>query len=420
MKELLHQFLPENPNEFRRTGGNNNYLLSNIRQWLNSDLNEWYTASHVHDKPPSAGYLSFGIDAYVDRPGFMTNLSQNLKKSIKNTNLKTSYGYYDEGSGEYSHTDKVFLLSRIELTGVGNSEGRHFLALEVGDRLLGYILGDWVKKAAYFTRSPYDAGLPGVPSSNSTSYISEGGFYVPNSQWNEPAIGLAVRPALNVDKDLPVSDFPDSEGIYTLTFNEAPIISGSNIDLGEFTENIIAHNYSVTDLEDDPVTVIEKLGNTILRTHTPVLGETSTLTISEDQWLRTPNGKQTIAIVASDGKLSATRTLTFTRKVTPTTVLLESPAEVEERPSRLILKSTGYIAPGASITVEVCNNGLDDTPTWEDVTEIINSGQIYFFTNTTKTAESWAFDIRVTMDRGTAEANSWLQSLSGNFDSVGV
>ena len=423
MQEVLAGFAfdarePENPVARRQDSGNNNYLLSNIRQWLNSEASAWYSPTHEYDKPPSAGYLIYEGGTYDDRPGFLSNLSQKFKASIKETTLTTLYGTMDEATGSYSHTDKVFLLSQREMFGSGYAEGRYFSTLGVNNNTWGYIFGNSVDRIAYLMRSTkvttYDA-------QEAIGHVTIGGSPAPNNLYAVPAYSLyGVRPALNVDQNLPVSDTPDHKGVYTLTFNEAPAISGQNIDLGIFTENTISHAYTVTDLENDTVTVIEKLGNTVLRTYTPVLGETNTLSITADQWFKTSNGPQTITISAKDAQLTATRTLTFTRKVTPTTVSLTAPVTVAERPSRLILKSTGAMAPGANIIVEACNNGLDASPTWEDVTSIVNSGQIYFFTNKTKTAANWAFDIRVTMDRGTAEKNSWLQSLSGNFDSVGV
>lgn len=61
--------------------------------------------------------------------------------------------------------------------------------------------------------------------------------------------------------------------------------------------------------------------------------------------------------------------------------------------------ATQYDAVKVSIAVEgateqhlyVCNNYLDDAPTWEDAT----SGTAHAFTNATKTADTWALGVRV-------------------------
>src|SRR5690625_3870243 len=37
---------PNNSNSSRKSYGNNRYIYSNIRQWLNSDKTSWYVAQH--------------------------------------------------------------------------------------------------------------------------------------------------------------------------------------------------------------------------------------------------------------------------------------------------------------------------------------------------------------------------------------
>lgn len=49
--------------------------------------------------------------------------------------------------------------------------------------------------------------------------------------------------------------------------------------------------------------------------------------------------------------------------------------------------------------MEACNNGNDDAPTWEDVTQAVNSGSKFFFSNTTKTAAEWGFNFRIKVRR---------------------
>lgn len=50
-----------------------------------------------------------------------------------------------------------------------------------------------------------------------------------------------------------------------------------------------------------------------------------------------------------------------------------------------------YICNGDNISIKLCNNYLDDSPTWEDAEE----GKAHVFTNQTKTADSWAIGLYV-------------------------
>lgn len=50
-----------------------------------------------------------------------------------------------------------------------------------------------------------------------------------------------------------------------------------------------------------------------------------------------------------------------------------------------------------TITVEATNNGLDTTPTWEDVTEEYLNGKPYQFKNKTKTNKDYGVAVRITV-----------------------
>ena len=58
-------------------------------------------------------------------------------------------------------------------------------------------------------------------------------------------------------------------------------------------------------------------------------------------------------------------------------------------PDRCIVNIQGEFPAGSTLKVEICNNGNDASPTWEDITQNVLNGQRYFFTNQTKTAGSW-------------------------------
>ena len=97
----------------------------------------------------------------------------------------------------------------------------------------------------------------------------------------------------------------------TVTNNVAPVISGTNSNLGTFTYNPPVISYVVTDENNDTVTVTTKLDNSTLETKTITLGQTYTIPIS---WWDINTGSHTVTITANDGQGgTATRTYTFTK-----------------------------------------------------------------------------------------------------------
>ena len=93
--------------------------------------------------------------------------------------------------------------------------------------------------------------------------------------------------------------------------NVAPVISGSNQNLGVFTYNPPVISYVVTDENNDTVTVTVQLDSSTLESRTVTLGQTYTVPIN---WWDIGTGTHTVTITANDGQGgTATRTYTFTK-----------------------------------------------------------------------------------------------------------
>ena len=84
-------------------------------------------------------------------------------------------------------------------------------------------------------------------------------------------------------------------------------------------------------------------------------------------------------------------------------------------PDRCIVNVQGKFPEGSTLKVEICNNGNDASPTWENITQNALNNQKYFFTNKTKTASAWGVKLRATLSRGTASGECYISSLGGNF-----
>ena len=202
----------------------------------------------------------------------------------------------------------------------------------------------------------------------------------------------------------------------TVTNNRTPAISGSNSNLGSFSETSPSYSYTVTDADGDAVTVVETLDGKVNRSYTVTLGTENTFTLSSEAWQKVLNGSHTLAIKATDSKgASATRTLTFTKAVTSISFEQTIAMPADDMPMKALLNIQGSFPAGSILKVEICNNGNDEQPAWEDVTNRVINGQKCYFSNTEKTADSWGVKIRVNLSRGTATEPCYIQTLGGNF-----
>ncbi|WP_235615928.1 Ig-like domain-containing protein, partial [Brevibacillus reuszeri] len=212
---------------------------------------------------------------------------------------------------------------------------------------------------------------------------------------------------------------------FRVVWNRPPVIDGENGYLGTIME-IPTVEYSAVDPEGNTFTFSEYLNGKQIRAFAGTAGQSYTVDISHDTWIRLDLDVQhQIKIVATDSAgISSERIYTFTRTETHIEFVLnfENPGVqghfiLDGMPERVLVSLERYIPEGASIeSVKVCNNALDDTPTWEDATNAVKGGRGYLFTNTTKTAENWAINLWVTIAKGTATERTRLNGYGGAFD----
>ena len=106
-----------NGNSDRKNYGNNRYIYSNIRQWLNSAAaaGAWYTAQHSADAPPASGKVwNTNVNTYDTIAGFLYAFSANERNALLSTTHTVGKSSTD-GGGTESCTDKIFLLSCTEV-----------------------------------------------------------------------------------------------------------------------------------------------------------------------------------------------------------------------------------------------------------------------------------------------------------------
>lgn len=511
---------PNNSNSSRKSYGNNRYIYSNIRQWLNSDKTSWYVAQHSADEPPTKANVWSEHNPYDTEPGFLTYLTPALRNAIITTTLEVEKNPED-GGGKETFSNKIFLLSRAEV-GLGGTDGTPINYFNSDDKRKCNPTAEAVANSTYtsdslaaskpwywWLRTPYSSSsYPG-----NVYYVNSSGALNNNNAYDG---NRGVRPALNLPSSILVSDTTDTDGAYTIIHNRPPTLpnginvpetvrSNSKITIswGESTdpdgdtigyrleravnggsfnqiyegttrqyedtilsswnkvqyrvkaydtkdaesdpatspERTVIHNmppvisgqdedlgiktgpfnvtYTVTDEDQDEVTVSERINGTEIRRYTVQLGQEKTAQIKDGAWLNLKNGIHTLEIVATDTKGAAvTRKYTFQKSITKSTLMLAEPLPADDMITKTIISITRNIPAGAKFKAYVCNNGYDKEPTWEDITQNVETGSKFFFTNETKTAAEWGYNIKVEIERGTADPTEeiYVKTIGGNFE----
>lgn len=505
-----------NSDSNRRNYGNNRYSLSNLRQWLNKAGSPWYQAQHGADAAPTNANVWSNYNEYDDEAGFLTGFSAQMLAAILDTTLTVAKASVD-GGGSETVTDKVFLLSKAEV-GLGAENG-------VSE---GSTLAMFSDNASRQCR-PTAQAVSNSEYTNSSLSASQYWYYYLRSPYASYSISVrlvasdgaltygdasfgtrGVRPALNLASSILVSDSPDSDGAYTIVWNQAPTtppsitvpdevrsgktaeiswaasvdpeggaityelersinggawtniytgsatsyndtgvgssantvqwrvrakdinsaysgytsstvktvvhnvdptISGSDTDLGTVTSPP-STAYTVNDQDtEDELTVVESLdGNEIRTIENAVRNQTYTFALTEAQFAALSNGQHTMQVKVTDtlGN-SATRTTTFTRSVAGIEYIV-GPIETDAAAEK-ILVSLQYYAAAEDVTVSVCNNAFDDSPTWE----LATIGLKHIFSNATKTAEKWGVGVKVQIAKSPGYDTISSRPVSGSY-----
>ena len=510
-----------NSDSNRRPYGNNRWIYSNIRRWLNSQAaaGKWYAAQHSADAPPSNANVWSNYNEYDGEAGFLAGFSASFVAALLTTTHTVGKASVD-GGGTETCTDKIFFASSTEVGLTGDVTCGSKLALFTDDASRqAKPTAEAVSKSEY-TSTSLNANSPWYYwLCDAYASLSYGVRSVHSSgamNWGDAYIGSrGVRPLCNLLSSILVSDSPDSDGAYTIIWNRAPstppsltvpttvrggqsltvtwgtstdadgnlsgyvlerqynggtwtqlykginktytdtitqgwesvayrvkaydsagaesaystsptrtvvnntppTISGNNSDLGTKT-GAFNQAYTVTDPDSgQTLSVTEKIDSTAKRTYTATSGQSYSFNVTAAEWVKLANGSHTLTITAADNVGgTATRTYTFAKNETEIEMTLATPLSSDDAVTKAIMSVTRQIPAGATFTVEVCNNAFDTSPTWEDVTQAVTSGNKFFLNNTTKTATQWGFNLRIKVKRNGATGDCYIVSAGGNFE----
>jgi hypothetical protein len=392
------------------------YPDSNINQWLNSAASSnWFVKKGSKDNPPDNVNTNYNT-GYSTRPGFLYNFTTQERIALLPTTHTFPIQHLD---GSFTTAvANVFLPSLREVLGVTTVNDKttrlqYFATKDVtcGLTAQAYTNTSCTDKPVsidstwdYFTRSAAYNNVYGVSSTGTQTNISS------------PDGSGGIRPMVNISVNTKISDEVDNEGCYTVLTQVPPVISGTNSDIGT-KSSAFSQSYTVTDADNDNVTVTEYIDNVKVRSYVATLGATNNLAVTGETWIKLTNGTHTLTITATDGFDETTRTFTFTKSVTTLVVQRSTPIESTTEPKSIIISVVKVIPQEATFKVEVCRNGFDTSPYWEDITSKVLSGKIHEFdTDHTKTASKWGINVMVTIDRNGGAGACYIKEIGGNFE----
>lgn len=312
-----------NSDSNRRSYGNNRWLYSNIKQWLNSEkaAGQWYAAQHGADAPPNNGNVWTNYNEYDNEAGFLTNFSAQLKAALMTVTKRTAKNTVTDGGGYEDVTQKIFLLSNTEV-GLANensvAEGSIYALFGTASNRQCKPTSEAVSRSEYSDANfNVNANWYWWLRTPNASYSYSARHVIPDGGLNNTGAyggGNGVRPACVVSSSILVSDAADTDGAYTIIWNAPPVISTDGENLGDKNAPFDLR-YSITDADNDSVTATVKLdGETVQTIDQIVLGHEYSAKITAAKINSLAEGAHTLTIKAEDAYgNSSTKTVNFNR-----------------------------------------------------------------------------------------------------------
>lgn len=215
------------------------------------------------------------------------------------------------------------------------------------------------------------------------------------------------------------SEKVESDKMPIIAANKPPTITTNLSPLFDVTDRAgFSFNITVADEDLDPLEITVAIHSDEIYHQTALKSGTKvTIDITGETWARLGNGGPfPLYVTVSDGVSETKKTFWFNKKVNSLSVMNKAPLSSTDRPIRISVDVDKDIPSVALFKVEVCNNGFDETPTWEDCTSAVNSKLAYVFNNTTKSADKWGIRIRVTVERNGGVGACYIKSIGGNYE----
>lgn len=258
-----------------------------------------------------------------------------------------------------------------------------------------------------------------------------------NSDWDK----VWVRPCICLRADTAIIEDTSMDGeIYDIRYfalaGEKATIEpvSENLDLGVLVNAFPPQQYRVYDDQTEEGTDVKLeegispsfVTNRFLYKAYPKLDESGEpvenntdvfeFSIPSKDWVKVKNGSNVAFVEAHNGNAPETLCYEFFKQEDKIRFKLSNSFESDMMPTGCNVACDGIIPAGARFKVEVCNNGFDVEPAWEDITAHVYSGKKYVFLNREKQADKWGFNIRVSLDRNGVEGHCFIDELRGSFE----
>ena len=194
--------------------------------------------------------------------------------------------------------------------------------------------------------------------------------------------------------------------------NSAPEITLEKAIFGE-QDKPFSFKYKVTDAENDKCSVRILFGSKVLGYKKEVaLNTQQNYTFGKLDFAKIPAGEISIKIEATDSNGgTSSRFITFKKTISGCGYIFKK--DTAKNATQSIISVSRKIDVKSSFKVYVCNNANDTTPSWEEVTGMLE--KIYTIKNATKTATSWAFGLKVEVVRGKDAGDSYLNAIGYSY-----
>lgn len=361
---------------------------------------------------------------------YASKFSDKVRNLIGTTKYVGCYTYYLDGGGiqqsetrfdSETYESSFFPISAAELgeSGISDGSALSYAAISrVANIRTSYESGIWTRSP---TKTLTDTYTTGFPQKNYRCYAN--GLYISSASGSsistdEGTYGSSYGylPCFT----LPETLYIDKDGF--AVENQPPKITSdvgeSGVALGEKNEPFTLA-YTVTDGDRDPMTIAEKVNGVELAAHENVASgtEMTVQCLSEKAtFQQILNGENTLTLTVSDGKTSVDWTATFTKNVTSAVLSLAQPLTADDTITVAALTLEGSFPSDMRLTVELTNNALDDSPVWENCTDIQSGESRAFvhhaFTNKTA-ARDFAFNYKITVARGASGVGGTITMIGG-------
>lgn len=360
---------------------------------------------------------------------YVNKFSDEVKNLIGTTKYVGNYAYHYNNSGigggngtshgSDTYKSSFFPISAAEVGASGVSDGSALSSAaisRISNILNHYGSGIW-------TRSPYMRITYTDESHFPTTYYYANSIYIASASDSsvttaEGTYGASYGylPCFT----LPETLYIDKDGFATA--NQPPEVTSdvgeSGVALGEKNEPF-ALSYTVTDGDGDPMRITEKVNGVEMsvRENVATGTELTVQCLSEKAlFQQILNGENTLTLEVDDGETSTEWTATFTKNVTSAVLSLAQPLTADDAITVAAMTLEGSFPADMSLSVEMTNNALDDSPVWENCTDIQRGESRAFvhhaFTNKTA-ARGFAFNYKVTIARGASGVGGNITMIGG-------